>query len=278
MSVTFDYAGKAVIVTGASGALGRGLCVAFAERGARLAICGRSEERLARVRGELEALGRPCVCEVVDVAVPAGVQEFVERAARELDGIDVLVNNAAIAHSCAWDAMSPDMIEREVRVNYLAPAQFIKEVLPLLRARGCGQIINISSVAALVPYPYLASYSASKAALAALTQALQVELRGTGIDVINVYQNKLSAGMRSPPVPGSLHYLVQERLGRGRGGAILGGADPRLAAERIVRACSRRKYTVDTWPVGGRALRYLGGVMGPILRRGLYYAKVKSFV
>ena len=154
----------------------------------------------------------------------------------------------------------------------------MKEVLPLILKNGKGQIINISSVCSFNPFPFLSSYSASKAALSAITNSLQIEFYGENIDIINVYVAKLANGLRFPPPAGSFHSNLQQRLIRGekKKDIIKGGMNPRIAAKKIIIAASKRKKNIHTHIVEGRIIFYLNAFIAPILKKLLYYLKVNK--
>lgn len=251
------------------------MCVEFVRRGAKVAMCGRSEEKLSALARELSSQGGQCIYRALDVSSAAQIQDFVRFAAERHGSIDVLVNNAGTANFGTFEDMTAEMIEKETRVNYVGPALLMKEVLPLLRSKGEGQVLNISSVCGYTPYPLLSSYSATKAALSALTQALQIELVGSRIGVINAYVGKLAGGLRFAPRPGSLHSIWERKSGE-PGKAAASGMDPAVAARKIVAKAARGCKNIHTHPVG-RIIYWFHPLALPVLRRLLYYAKLKTF-
>jgi 3-oxoacyl-[acyl-carrier protein] reductase len=179
--------GKHIVITGAS----EGLGVAVAERclaeGADVAICARSKERLERAGAALRAVARPgqrVIVTVADVANPQQVKALIADAARELGGIDGLVNNAGI-YGPKGLIEEVDWIEwvRAIEINLMGTVLVCREVVPLFRSRGAGKIVNLSGGGATAPLPRLSAYAASKAAVVRFTETLSEELRGTGIDV-----------------------------------------------------------------------------------------------
>ena len=179
--------GKHIVITGAS----EGLGVAVAERclaeGADVAICARSKERLERAGAALRAVARPgqrVIVTVADVANPQQVKALIADAARELGGIDGLVNNAGI-YGPKGLIEEVDWIEwvRAIEINLMGTVLVCREVVPLFRSRGAGKIVNLSGGGATAPPPRLSAYAASKAAVVRFTETLSEELRGTGIDV-----------------------------------------------------------------------------------------------
>ena len=262
----FDYRDKIVIVTGATGGLGRQLCLELARRKAKLAICSQSEEKLKALSDEVLNLSGRSIYKVVDVSVYEQVKEFVKQVLREFGGIDVLINNAGIATCVCFGALEEELLKREMGVNYFGPVYLMKEALPCLLKRGAGQIINISSVSAFRPSPYLASYSATKAALSAFTDALRTEFYDKKIDIINVYLGKVNT-----------KFCQQEEIiGGGKNKNILGkGMDPQRAARKILIAASRGKAVIHTH-IEGRIIFLLNAFFARIFEKLLYRAKVKG--
>lgn len=183
----FDVDGKRVLVTGASSGIGAGLAVAFTERGATVGICARREDRLRAVLDRCQQHAPDSRMWVTDLADPAQVDALAAAALDELGGVDVLVNNAGIPKRRHITALTNDEVERVMAVNYLSPIRLTLALLPSMVARGSGQIVNISSVAATLSAPNEAAYDASKAAVTAFSEAMAVDLWETGVKVLVVY-------------------------------------------------------------------------------------------
>lgn len=274
----FDYKDKSIIITGATGALGRELCYEFAKRGAKLAICGRSSDKLSGLANDILALGGECIYKAIDISAIEQVKDFVNYVIDRYKGVDVLLNCAAMANFGSFSALTTEAIVKETAVNYLGPVYFMKEVLPLMLTKGEGQTINISSVCSFNPFPFLASYSASKAALSAMTNSLQIELSGKNIDIINVYVAKLACGLRFPPQEGSLHSMLQQKLSpKGKDNIARGGMSPKIAAKMIISSASKGKKNIHTHIVEGRIVFYFNPFITPVLKKLLYYLKVRKF-
>ncbi len=172
--------GKVVLITGASGGIGAACAAAFRARGALVSVNARSAEKLAEVAGP-EGLATPG-----DITDPEVRRAVVERTLERFGGIDVLVNNAGRGHYHPSWQTTVEEAERLFALNFFAPFDLARLVVPHMRARGGGTIVNISSIGGRVPLPWLTLYSASKYALGALTEGLRMELRGTGIHTITV--------------------------------------------------------------------------------------------
>jgi len=176
--------GKVVLITGASRGIGEACARAFARRGARLILTARSVETLERIRREIDAAKVRALA--ADLERPEQVAELANRALECWGGVDVLVNNAGVGlYVPGWRA-DADLVRRMTQVNFFAPCQLIAGLAPAMRRRGEGVIVNVSSVAGKVPLPWLTLYSATKAAMNALSDGLRMELRGTGVRVVSV--------------------------------------------------------------------------------------------
>jgi NAD(P)-dependent dehydrogenase (short-subunit alcohol dehydrogenase family) len=171
MSNPLDYSGKAVIVTGGSRGVGRGISERFLAAGADVVICGRNQPDDLPQAGERKALF--CAADVRDVDHIAQVVDFtMDHFAR----LDVLINNAGGAPEADAATASPRFSEAIVRLNLLAPLNFAQKANAVMQQQDQGgAIVNIASVSATRPSPGTAAYGAAKAGLLSLTQSLAVE-------------------------------------------------------------------------------------------------------
>jgi short-subunit dehydrogenase len=215
-------AGKVVLITGASSGIGLASARAFAAAGAQVVLAARDHERLAvAARGIPGALAIP-----TDVTDPARVAQLVERAVAERGGLDILVSNAGVGLAAPVAELRAADLRAALAVNVEGPLHLVQAALPHLRRRGRGQIIVVSSVVGLRALPYLGGYAAAKAALDRLTEALRVELRGSGVAVTLVRPGTTETGFSNRRL-GSGH---ERRTVRRR------GATPERVAAVIVRA------------------------------------------
>ena len=192
------------LITGASRGLGREVAHLFARRGAGLILTARGAEELSATADELRGLA-PIVAVPGDVAQPAHAAELVRRGLAAFGRIDVLVNNAStLGHSPLPDLASypVDDLVKVFEVNTIAPLRLIQFVLPAMRQRGRGVIINVTSDAAVEAYPGWGGYGASKAALEHLSRVLAEELRGSGIRVYVVDPGDMNTRMHREAEPG----------------------------------------------------------------------------
>lgn len=200
-----------VLITGASRGLGREIARLFAERGARLILTARGAEALEDTAAMLRRLhgpgGRPP--EVLAVRGDVGDAEHAERLVwlgrRRFGRIDVLINNASTLGASPMprlDALDPRIFDEIVRTNVTAPLRLIQLVLPRMKARGSGVVINVTSDAAVEAYPGWGGYGASKAALEQLTRILAAELDGTGVRAYLVDPGEMNTRMHQDAEPG----------------------------------------------------------------------------
>ena len=210
--------GRSVLVTGAAGT-GIGFATArrCAEEGARLAISGRDDVRLAAAADKLEALaGQRPVAIRCDITVEADVQHLIETAAAELDGLDVLVNNAAVGGMARVEQMSDEQWDEVLDTTLKGTFRCTRAALRYMLPRQQGVIVNNASVVGWKAAPGMAHYAAAKAGVMALTRVTALEAAAAGIR-INAVAPTLAAhddlGKKLPP--GVMDQLgAQQVLGR----------------------------------------------------------------
>ncbi|HEX9313466.1 MAG TPA: SDR family oxidoreductase [Actinomycetota bacterium] len=180
--------GRKAIVTGGSKGLGRAIAEELAREGADVAICARHGDEVRRAGRELEAFGTTVVAEPADVTDPAEVASFVARAADAMGGIDILVNNAGRAHPGMFATLSDEDWKSDLDVKLFSMIRCSREVLPHLRARGGGRIVNIGAVYGKYPDPAFFATSTNRAACMAFTKALAMELATDRIlvNIVNI--------------------------------------------------------------------------------------------
>jgi NAD(P)-dependent dehydrogenase (short-subunit alcohol dehydrogenase family) len=181
MTVADPLAGKIAVVTGASRGLGRALALSLAEAGAQIALLARPSPDLAAV--EVEIGRERCLAVSCDVADPASVNLAISEAVAQFGGIDILINNAAIYSLGTIETISDADIRDQIVIDLMGPIYCARAAIPHLRARGGGDIVNLSSESVRMPYPYLGVYAAAKAGVEAFSHALQAEVRDDRIKV-----------------------------------------------------------------------------------------------
>ena len=184
-----------VLITGASSGIGEALAREYAAHGANLTLVARRKELLEQLAGTLRALGVQVQVIAKDLSIPETATEILPEAERALGPIDVLVNNAGVQVIERWEKTDLARAEASLRTNLLTPMRLTHAVLPGMLARRSGAIVDVASVAGIAPTPYAAWYSASKGGLAAASEALHGELRGTGVSVLTVYPGPVHTSM-----------------------------------------------------------------------------------
>src|SRR6202162_191008 len=178
-----------VVVTGASSGIGKATALAFARKGARLALGARRLDRLNAVAQMCETRGSPDVSvRRLDVGNRADARAVIAAALRDHERIDVLVNNAGVGWMGRLQEMPEDKIDELVATNLKGVIATTQAALPAMLNRRQGVIINVSSIVGFRASPYSAVYSATKHAIVGLSHALRGELSGTGVKVGGVYQ------------------------------------------------------------------------------------------
>jgi 3-oxoacyl-[acyl-carrier protein] reductase len=184
MTSTDDLAGRVALVTGASRGIGRAVALALAGVGADVAVNYRSHEREAlEVASEVARRGRRCVVVRADVAVAGDVARMVGAVESGLGAVTILVNNAGIARPQAVDEITEADWDETIDVNLKSAFLVTQAVLPGMRSRRWGRIINVSSVAAQIGGIVGPHYAASKAGVLGLTHSYASLLAGEGITV-----------------------------------------------------------------------------------------------
>lgn len=225
--------GKVVLITGASEGIGAACAQAFRKRGARVALVARSEDKL-RARSEAGDL-----IVAADLNDPMAREETVRRTLAHFGRIDVLVNNAGAGLYLPSHETSSEDAHRLFELNFFAPLQLIRLVASGMKQQRSGLIVNVSSVAGRVTLPWFTLYSASKHALASLTDGLRTELRRYGIQCMNVFPGYVRTGFQN-------HVLA------GKVPPALGGlkqkwsVSPEECAEAILRGIEKDARTVMT--------------------------------
>ena len=177
--------GKVALVTGGGTGIGRGVAVAFAREGARVALMGRRPEPLAATASEIRAFGADCLEIKGDVAREADVASVIAEIERAWERLDVVVNNAACYEPRPALDTELESWDRTLAVNLRGPYLMARAAFPAL-ARSHGSVINVSSTIGLRPVPGAAAYCVSKAALDMLTRVLAVEWAGSRVRVNSI--------------------------------------------------------------------------------------------
>jgi 3-oxoacyl-[acyl-carrier protein] reductase len=192
--------GKTAIVTGAGRGIGKAIARRFAAADANVVIAARNEKELNETKRLISGAGGNCLAIAADVTLAADVEKLVDEAYRAFGRIDAMVNNAGIAPRAEIDALEPDQFDAIVAINIRAVYLCCRAAWPRL-AESRGAIVNISSVAALDPFPGFAAYGASKAFVNTFSKALAAEGRPLGIRVFCVAPGAVETQMLRTPFP-----------------------------------------------------------------------------
>jgi 3-oxoacyl-[acyl-carrier protein] reductase len=184
--VDLGLSGKAALVTGASRGLGRAIALELAHEGARVALCARGTDALEATAAEIRAQGAVAVAVVADVTTEDGVQKLVDTAVTAFGGVDVLVNNVGGSTGTSFSETDVEEWRRAIELNLIPAVRLSRLVVPPMRLRGGGAIVNIASVYGREwggAYARRPTYIAAKAAEIAMSKALALELAPHGIRV-----------------------------------------------------------------------------------------------
>jgi short-subunit dehydrogenase len=190
----FSFEGKTVLVTGGSRGLGLVLARDVAAEGARVAICGRDQAALERAAAELERVGGAVLTVPADVTDRESVHGLVETVAGSLGPIDVLINNAGVIEVGPAETMAVSDYEEAMATNFWGMVYPTLQVLPAMRERGAGRIVNITSIGGKLGIPHLLPYSASKFAALGFSQGLRAEVGRDGVAVTTAIPGLMRTG------------------------------------------------------------------------------------
>jgi short-subunit dehydrogenase len=159
----------------------------LAKRGAHIALAARSEEGLSKVAESLRIFNVQTMIASVDLAQPLQCQELVSSVVGEFGTIDILINNAGLETEGPYINLPWEAIDQTIKVNLMAPLYLAYLVIPHMLSQKSGHIVNIASTAGKCGAPYAATYSATKAGLTEWSQALRLELDGTGVQFSTIF-------------------------------------------------------------------------------------------
>src|SRR5215208_2791315 len=230
--------GKTVLLTGATGGLGRAIGKALAERGATLVLTSRKADALNELAASLPGEHRVAPADL-------GEDDAAERLAADAGLVDGLVANAGLPGTGRVESFSPEELQRAIRVNLEAPMMLARELVPSMRERGDGHLVFVSSLSGKAPSPRSAVYAATKFGLRGFALCLRADLAGTGVGVSLVVpgfirDSGMFAESGAKPPPG------------------MGTSSPQDVAAAVVKAIERDKVEVAVAPLRQRALAHLG--------------------
>ena len=194
--MSFDCKDKVVLVTGASSGIGREVALCFGREGAKVALVARNSDALDKVKAQIIDEGGCAEVFPFDLTHHSELHTLIENIDRHFeDPVTLLINNAGSVVLGKVDDVPVDGFSDNLAINFLAPVALIKAVVPGMKKKGFGQIINISSGCGWRGLPGVAAYSASKFALNGFTESLRVELAPCGIQVILFSPGRVDTGI-----------------------------------------------------------------------------------
>lgn len=212
MTSMFDLSGKVAVVSGASSGLGADAARAYAENGADVALLARRLERLEALSEEIRAAGRRALAVRCDVTSEETCRNAVEKVVEAYGHIDILLNNAGVAVRGGVDTLSEADWDRSFDTNVKGMFHVSKYVVPLMRERGYGKIVNIASVNAVIADKQDVfirhAYNASKAAVLGLTKGMACSYARYGITVNAVGPGLFASEMTESTLFGSEEFLT----------------------------------------------------------------------
>ena len=191
--------GASILVTGASSGIGAALAELLAERGATVGLVARRGDRLEEVAERCRAHSPSSRSWVADLADLDRAEAVALDAWDAFDGLDCLINNAALPKRIPVDRLTADDIARVMDINFHAPVRMTLALLPLWLARDAGCIVNVGSIGARIPIANEAAYCASKAALCAFTEPMAVDLHKSQLEVKLVFPGAIASEIWDQP-------------------------------------------------------------------------------
>ncbi len=237
---------RAAIVTGGSRGIGRETARALLEAGARVVICARTPATLERTRGELHAeTGGEVLAVVADMAVEADAERLVREATARLGGVDILVNNAGQMYSGRFDALTEAGLRTQLDIKLFGFMRAIRLVIPGMKARRWGRIVNIIGGAGKEPDPYMLGSGIVNSALLNITKSLSTELGPDNVLVNAVCPGWVDTGMwrrNAAGLQAELNVATEDEARRlaARKNALGRWGRPEELASAVAFLCSER--------------------------------------
>ena len=233
----FELKDKIALVTGAPSGIGREIALALAEKGAKVALVARNVQSLTKVKQKINDKGEVAELFSQDLTKLDEISDLVEKIRNHFGGtVDLLVNNAGTAVFGLVENVPLNVYENIFKINFFAPLVLIQAVVPAMKGKGSGQIVNITSGAGKRGLPGVSPYCATKFSLNALTESIRVELGPFGINVLSLSPGLVSTEFqRRSRIFGEL----KETFGGG------GGISPIVVAQKIIEAVESSRRDVN---------------------------------
>lgn len=231
---------RVALIAGGSRGLGLEIARQICDRGGKVALLARDAQELARAKDHLANFATAVLTVPCDLLETAQIQSAVQQTLQHFRKIDILINNAGIIEVGPLAHMQLKDFDRALRLHFWAPyiLQFL--IVPQMRARGGGRIVNISSIGGRIAVPHMAPYSASKFALTGFSDAIRTELARDHIYVTTVTPGMMRTGSHIHATFKGDHAAEYRWFDRSRK-IPFGSISAERAASRIVNACARGK-------------------------------------
>jgi short-subunit dehydrogenase len=232
--------GTTAVVTGAGSGIGRATALALAAEGVRVHAADIDASRAAAVAGEIVALGGAAMGHAVDVSDAEAVAALAEVLRARGERVEILVNNAGVCEAGPVEEIALGAWRRLFGVNVFGAVHAIGAFVPDMLERGRGHVVNVASLAGLVPFPFVAPYTASKHALVGLSAAMRMELSHRGVFVTVVCPGAVRTALYADnpiALPRGAREKIIDLVARH-------GIPPEVIAGDIVRAIVRRRALV----------------------------------
>jgi len=223
---------KCILLTGATGGIGKHLALQLARKGANLILVGRDSTKLDSLAQQIHNKGGNAKTLVADFEVPGSVPQLVQQATQQFGNIDILINNAGILDFIQFEDQSPERIAQVINTNVTAPILLAHALLPHFKTNNQGHLVMIGSILGSLGFPHYATYCASKFAVHGFSQALRRELVDTNIAVTYIAPRGVNTPMNDAA---TLAMLAKT------GGNI---DEPEKVATIIVKAIEHQKQEV----------------------------------
>jgi len=225
--------GQSALITGAGRGIGKAIALVLGNAGARVTVVARTFDEISTVADQIRDSGGDALAVRADVADGRSVRRAVEDSASRFGALSMLINNAGIPGPYGpIDAVDPAEWWAAQAVNVLGPFLFMNAVLPAMRSRGAGRIVNIVSNAGLQPIPHLSAYAVSKNTLTRLTETADLELRSASIRAFALNPGNITTDMaRGTIASPDAQRWVPEGL------AMIRDRKPEDSAADLARCC-----------------------------------------
>jgi short-subunit dehydrogenase len=214
--------GRTAIITGASSGIGQATAAQFVKERVNVILASRNRKKLEALALDLVSYPGRTLVVPTDVTDRLAVEALVRKTAEEFGRVDILVNNAGAGLFAPIAGGSPENQRRLFEVNFWGAVNCIQATVPYMQSQGRGHIVNVASIAAKITPPYMGMYSATKFALAAISDALRSELAGSGLGVSTIYpgltdtsfMENMTQEIEVPPIPPVARFVGSDAVAR----------------------------------------------------------------